>query len=81
VRCGSVLRQGIELKYQTIQRCRAVAISNPVQLMCRCLKVSTSGFHAWASTSKTDNQRLLVRIREYHEASDGVMACRRCTKN
>jgi putative transposase len=45
--------------------------------MCRCLKVSTSGFHAWskrpASTRKTDNQRLLVRIREYQEASDGVM--------
>lgn len=45
--------------------------------MCRCLKVSTSGFHAWskrpARTRKTDNQRLLVRIREYHEASDGAM--------
>jgi len=33
-RCGSVLREGIELKYQTIQRCRDVY---PVQLMCRCL--------------------------------------------
>lgn len=36
-----VLRQGIELKYQTIQRCRGLC---PVQLMCRCLQVSTSGF-------------------------------------
>lgn len=45
--------------------------------MCRCLKVSTSGFHAWSkrltSARALDNQRLLARIREYHEASDGVM--------
>lgn len=45
--------------------------------MCRCLNVSTSGFHAWSkrstSSREADNQRLLVRIREYHEASGGVM--------
>jgi putative transposase len=45
--------------------------------MCRCLKVSTSGFHAWSkrpmSARVTDNQRLLSRIREHHAASDGVM--------
>lgn len=45
--------------------------------MCRCLKASTSGFHAWskrpASARATDNRRLLVRIREHHAASDGVM--------
>lgn len=45
--------------------------------MCRCLKVSTSGFHAWnkrpTSAREADNQRLLVRIREYHEASGGVI--------
>jgi len=45
--------------------------------MCRCLKVSTSGFHAWnkrpMSARATDNQRLLARIREFHAASDGVM--------
>lgn len=45
--------------------------------MCRCLKVSTSGFHAWnkrpLSAHATDNQRLLTRIREFHAASDGVM--------
>jgi putative transposase len=45
--------------------------------MCRCLKVWTSGFHAWSKRPKSaraaDNQRLLVRIREHHEASDGVM--------
>jgi putative transposase len=39
--------------------------------------VSTSGFHAWSkrpmSPRKTDNERLLTHIREYHAASDGVM--------
>ena len=62
------------MKYQTIQRCRGVY---PVQLMCRCLQVSTSGFHAWSKRSMSrrsqDNQRLLVRIRELHAGSDGVM--------
>jgi len=62
------------VKYQSIQRCRGVY---PVQLMCRCLQVSTSGFYAWSkrfkSWRKLDNERLLVRIREHHAASDGVM--------
>jgi len=62
------------VKHQTIQRCRGVY---PVQLMCRCLKVSSSGFYAWSkrpvSRRGLDNQRLLERIREHHAASDGVM--------
>ena len=62
------------MKYQTIQRCRGVY---PVQSMCRCLKVSTSGFYSWNERSMSprtaDNQRLLARIREHHAASDGVM--------
>jgi putative transposase len=62
------------VRYQSIQRCRGVY---PVQLMCRCLKVSTSGFYAWSvrspSPRERDNRRLLARIREHHEASDGVM--------
>jgi putative transposase len=45
--------------------------------MCRCLKASTSGFYAWTDRSPSprerDNQRLLERIREHHEASDGVL--------
>ena len=73
-RCGSVLRQRIEVKYQTIQRCRGVY---PVQLMCRCLRVSRSGFYGWSkrpmSQRQRDNCRLLGRIREHHTASDGVM--------
>lgn len=62
------------MKYQSIQRCRGVY---PVQLMCRCLRVSTSGYYAWSkrptSRRKLDNERLLARIREHHAASDGVM--------
>ena len=45
--------------------------------MCRCLKVSTSGFHAWSkratSLRELDNQRLLVQIKDLHEGSDGAM--------
>lgn len=62
------------MKYQSIQRCRDVY---PVQLMCRCLRVSTSGFYGWAkrppSEREVKNWRLLLRIRAHHEASDGVM--------
>ena len=62
------------MKYQAIQRCRS---DYPVKLMCRCLKVSTSGFHAWRARSPSrralDNRRLLSRIRDLHAASDGVM--------
>lgn len=66
------------MKYQSIQRCRGVY---PVQLMCRCLKVSSSGFYAWSRRSPSararDNRRLLERIREHHAASDGVMGAPR----
>lgn len=62
------------MKYQTIQRCRS---EYPIQLMCRCLKVSTSGYHAWnkrgPSQRELANGRLLARIRELHTASDGVL--------
>lgn len=66
------------MKYQTIQRCRDVY---PVQLMCRCLRVSTSGFYGWAkrpaSPRELANRRLIGRIREHHEASDGVLGAPR----
>ncbi len=62
------------MKYQSIQRCRGVY---PVQLMCRCLRVSRSGFYGWNKRSMSPrevaNRRLLGRIREHHAASDGVM--------
>lgn len=61
------------MKYQMIQRCRD---SYPVRLMCRCLKVSASGFYAWLnrkpSPGAADNERLLQRMRVIHAESDGV---------
>lgn len=49
--------------------------------MCRCLKVSPSGYYAWRgrppSRRRLSNARLLERIRVLHEASDGVKGSRR----
>jgi putative transposase len=56
-----------------IERCREAF---PVRLMCRCLRVSASGYYGWrarpASRRKQANERLLVRIRSLHAESDGV---------
>ena len=56
-----------------IERCRAAF---PVRLMCRCLRVSPSGYYGWrdrpASRRTQANRRLLVRIRSLHAESDGV---------
>jgi putative transposase len=56
-----------------IERCRDAF---PVRMMCRCLRVSPSGYYAWrgrpASRRRQANQRLLVRIRNLHAESDGV---------
>lgn len=53
----------------------------PIRLMCRCLKVSSSGYYAWRSRPESarsrDNRRLLSRIREIHGESDGVYGCPR----
>lgn len=38
---GSVLCQGVIERYTVIQRCRN---EYPIRLMCRCLKVSASGY-------------------------------------
>jgi putative transposase len=69
-RSGNVLCQGIDLKYQAIQRCRD---EFPIRLMCRCLKVSPSGYYDWegrpASARAVDNERLLERIRGVHSDS------------
>jgi putative transposase len=56
-----------------IERCRDAF---PVRMMCRCLRVSPSGYYAWrgrpASRRRQANQRLLVRIRNLHAESEGV---------
>ncbi len=49
--------------------------------MCRCLKVSPSGFYDWESrlpsAQETDNRRLLERIREIHADSGGIIGAGR----
>jgi putative transposase len=49
--------------------------------MCRCLKVSSSGYYAWEkrppSPRQVDNDRLLGRIREIHEDSRGAIGAPR----
>ena len=57
-----------------IERCRDAF---PVRLMCRCLKVSPSGYYGWRerplSAREKENQRLMDRIQKMHAESDGVM--------
>jgi putative transposase len=57
-----------------IERCRDAF---PIRMMCRCLRVSSSGYYDWRtrepSAQSIDNQRLLTRIEAMHAASDGVM--------
>ena len=69
------------MRYATIQRCRS---DYPVQLMCRCLKVSTSGFYSWANRSPSPraraNARLTEKIHTLHRESDGVFGAPRITE-
>jgi len=66
------------LRYEAIRRHRG---EYPVRLMCRCLKVSASGFHDWVkrvpSKRARDNTRLLERIHQHHTDSGGVMGAPR----
>ena len=61
------------MKYSMIARCRDAF---PVVMMCRCLKVSPSGFYDWVnrplSSRAQDNRRLLKKIAHIHCESDGV---------
>ena len=61
-----------------IERCRD---EFPIRLMCRCLKVSASGYYAWSqrlpSARQRDNQPLAGRIRELHEDSRGTLGAGR----
>ena len=62
------------MKYRMIQRCRDAF---PIRLMCRCLRVSPSGYYGWATRRPSgrarENARLLARIRQLHADQDGVM--------
>lgn len=66
------------MKYRVIERCRE---AYSVRLMCRCLKVSPSGYYGWRdrplSARQRENQRLLERIRALHAESDGILGAPR----
>ncbi len=61
-----------------IERCREAF---PVRMMCRCLRVSPSGYYGWRgrplSLRARENKRLLDRIRVLHAESDGVLGAPR----
>ena len=62
------------MKYRMIQRCREAF---PIRLMCRCLRVSPSGYYGWVtrppSRRTQENTRLLASIRALHTDQDGVV--------
>jgi len=62
------------MKYRMIQRCRETF---PIRMMCRCLRVSPSGYYGWVtrplSARAQDNARLLEQIRVLHAHHDGVV--------
>ena len=66
------------MRYEAIRRHRD---QYPTRLMCRCLRVSSSGYHAWASREPSaraqENARLLGKIQQYYTDSDGVMGAPR----
>ncbi|MET0515182.1 MAG: IS3 family transposase [Nitrospiraceae bacterium] len=73
-RSGSVLRESIAMKFRMIQQCRDAF---PIRLMCRCLRVSASGYYGWAthppSARAQENGRLVARMRDLHTQHDGVL--------
>jgi putative transposase len=56
-----------------VERCRAAF---GIRMMCRCLKVSASGYYAWRERPESEraltNRRLSLKIKEVHWESDGV---------
>ena len=69
-----MLRESVDVKFRMIQRCRDAF---PIRLMCRCLRVSASGYYGWAtrspSTRAQENARLVARMRDVHTQHDGVI--------
>jgi putative transposase len=62
------------MKYRMIQRCRAAF---PIRMMCRCLRVSSSGYYGWVTRPPSgraqENARLLGRIHQLYAEQDGVV--------
>lgn len=61
-----------------MERCRD---EFPIRLMCRCLRVSASGYYDWSkrapSNRAVENAHLLERMRELHEDSRGALGAPR----
>ena len=55
------------MKYRMIPRCRTAF---PIRMMCRCLRVSPSGYYGWVTRPPSgraqEHARLLARIRARH---------------
>lgn len=66
------------MKYRMIDRCRDAF---PIRMMCRHLKVSSSGYYEWRGRSPGKralaNQALFNQVKQLHEESDGVMGAPR----
>ena len=62
------------MQYRMIQRCREAF---PIRMMCRCVRVSSSGYYGWATRAPSartqENARLLTRIRALHADQDGIV--------
>lgn len=66
------------MKYRMIQRGRE---SFSIRMMCRCLRVSPSGYYGWATRPPSPraqaNAQLLTQIRQRHADQDGVVGSQR----
>jgi putative transposase len=73
-RSSDFLCQGVVLGYPVVERSRH---EFPMRLMCRCLRVSASGYYDWSqrlpSARHLDNERLSGRLRGIHEDSRGAL--------
>jgi putative transposase len=62
------------MTYRMIQRCRTAF---PIRMMCRCVRVSPSGYYGWVprvpSARVQENVRLWARIRARYADHDGVV--------
>ena len=62
------------MTYRMIPRCRTAF---PIRMMCRCVRVSPSGYYGWVTrvpnARAQENARLLTRIRQLHPDHDGVV--------
>ncbi|MCS5592939.1 MAG: IS3 family transposase [Porticoccaceae bacterium] len=77
-RSGGVVREGIEMRFRMIDRCRD---AYSVRMMCHHLNVSPSGYYEGRGREPSEravaNRALLTRIKKLHADSDGVLGAPR----